>query len=72
MSAAKLPASPDPYAKETIQYIPCYDHFDPIWEMVTKYDGEGIVAKKTNSKWLEKSGRPIGSNIKILNKLMFV
>lgn len=22
--------------------------------MVIKYDGEGIVAKKTNSKWLEK------------------
>lgn len=54
MSAAKFPASPDPYAKETIQYVPCYDYFDPLWEMVTKYDGEGIVAKKTNSKWLER------------------
>ncbi|MDX6157315.1 DNA ligase D [Bacillus subtilis] len=54
ISAAKLPASPDPYAKETIQSIPCYDHFDQLWEMVIKYDGEGIVAKKTNSKWLEK------------------
>lgn len=54
MSAAKFPASPDPYAKETIQYVPCYDYFDPLWEMVTKYDGEGIVAKKQNSKWLER------------------
>ncbi|MDQ7724664.1 DNA ligase D [Bacillus halotolerans] len=54
MSAAKLPAEPNPYAKETIQYIPSYQHFDPIWEKVIKYDGEGIVAKKINSKWLEK------------------
>ncbi|MGV4320635.1 DNA ligase D [Bacillus mojavensis] len=54
MSAAKLPAEPNPYAKETIQYIPSHQHFDPIWEKIIKYDGEGIVAKKINSKWIEK------------------
>lgn len=44
----------DFYVKEMIQYVFCYDYFDLFWEMVMKYDGEGIVVKKINSKWFER------------------
>ncbi|AKL84100.1 YkoU [Bacillus atrophaeus UCMB-5137] len=58
MRSAALPVTVDHLAKETIQYIPDYTHFKPLWEQVQKYDGEGIVAKKKGSKWIEKKRTP--------------
>ncbi|MBT2573634.1 DNA ligase D [Bacillus sp. ISL-51] len=58
LAEAQLPASPHHLAKEAIQYIPEHAGFDPLWNTVVRHDGEGIVAKKTNSKWIENKRSP--------------
>lgn len=48
-----LPLKPDEKSAKLIQMLPYYNNFSEIWEMVTLYDGEGIVAKQQNNKWEE-------------------
>ncbi|QHZ46523.1 DNA ligase D [Bacillus sp. NSP9.1] len=47
-----FPLVPDPAAKERIQYIPETEDFHSFWDSVKKLDGEGVVAKKKDSRWM--------------------
>lgn len=49
----ELPIEPDPVSSNLIQLIPAESDLDSIWEKVVLFDGEGIVAKHTKSKWEE-------------------
>lgn len=53
MENSLLPLQPDPYNHLFIQLIPCTKNFHSIWDHVLKNDGEGIIAKQINSKWIE-------------------
>ncbi|MEC1262409.1 DNA ligase D [Bacillus swezeyi] len=48
-----LPLAPDPILTERIQYIPETRDFHSLWDSVKRLDGEGIVAKKKDSRWME-------------------
>ena len=48
-----LPVKPDEKSKKLLQLIPPYKNFNEIWEKVTLYDGEGVVAKQLGNKWEE-------------------
>lgn len=48
-----LPLKPDEKNKKLVQFIPFYDQFQEIWDKVTLYNGEGIVAKQEKNKWEE-------------------
>ncbi|WP_313799820.1 DNA ligase D [Cytobacillus sp.] len=48
-----LPLQPDEKSARLMQMLPFYNSFPEIWEKVTLYDGEGIVAKQQNNKWEE-------------------
>ncbi|MCF7619180.1 DNA ligase D [Bacillus sonorensis] len=48
-----LPMAPEPRSTERIQYIPETQDFHSLWDAVKRFDGEGIVAKKKDSRWLE-------------------
>ncbi|MBY0121308.1 DNA ligase D [Bacillus sp. S/N-304-OC-R1] len=60
-----LPLKPDEKSKKLVQYIPCYQNFNEIWDKVTLYNGEGIVAKQEKNKWEE--GKRTTSWIKYKN-----
>jgi bifunctional non-homologous end joining protein LigD len=49
----ELPIQPDLERDENIQMINPYRSFEEIWNLVTLYDGEGIVAKNKTSIWEE-------------------
>lgn len=46
-----LPLKPDEKSVKLIQMLPYYKNFAEVWEKVTLYDGEGIVAKQQNNRW---------------------
>ncbi|MBU8787199.1 MULTISPECIES: DNA ligase D [Bacillus] len=48
-----FPMAPDPRSNERIQLIPETRDFDSLWSSIKRFDGEGIVAKKKDSRWLE-------------------
>ncbi len=52
-SLLELPLAPDRQNADLVQLIPSETNFENLWENVVIYDGEGIVAKKDNSKWEE-------------------
>ncbi|MGG1451428.1 DNA ligase D [Bacillus licheniformis] len=53
MKELGLPMAPDPMAHARIQYIPDTSDFHDLWKAVKRFDGEGIVAKKKDSRWAE-------------------
>ncbi|WP_423410747.1 DNA ligase D [Heyndrickxia sp. MSNUG] len=61
----KLPLAPDTGSQELIQLIPSEKDLDRLWEKIVLFDGEGIVAKRTNSIWVE--GKRTQSWIKAKN-----
>ncbi|HAQ08880.1 MAG TPA: DNA ligase D [Bacillus bacterium] len=60
-----LPTFPDPASEKHVQLIPSESNLKSLWEQVVLYDGEGVVAKKANSKWEE--GKRTDSWIKAKN-----
>lgn len=50
-----LPLHPDEKNDDLLQMIPAFEIFESVWDHVVVYDGEGIVAKKLDSKWTEGS-----------------
>jgi bifunctional non-homologous end joining protein LigD len=52
-SELHLPLQPNIERFENIQLIKAYHDFDELWDQVTLYDGEGIVAKNESSLWEE-------------------
>jgi bifunctional non-homologous end joining protein LigD len=48
-----LPAIPNDKSGHLLQMIPNFESFPTIWEKVTLFDGEGVVAKKLNNRWEE-------------------
>jgi bifunctional non-homologous end joining protein LigD len=48
-----LPMAPVTGRQQLIQLIPSETDLDRLWEKIVLFDGEGIVAKRTNSKWVE-------------------
>ncbi len=48
-----LPLLPNESDKKNLQLIPSFNHFQQIWKKVVAYNGEGIIAKQKNSKWIE-------------------
>ena len=61
----RFPTKPNFNDETFIQYVPYYLDYSPLWEKITKYDGEGIIAKQKLSKWLE--GKRVTQWIKIKN-----
>ncbi|WP_102274944.1 DNA ligase D [Cytobacillus massiliigabonensis] len=49
----ELPLKPDEKSTMLIQMLPYYKNFAEVWEKVTLYDGEGLVAKQQDNKWEE-------------------
>lgn len=47
------PLVPTPHHPSFLQFIPYEQEFEKLWKNVTRYDGEGIIAKKLTSKWEE-------------------
>lgn len=52
-SNIKLPLKPDNNSNQLLQLIPHYEAFKEIWEKVTLFDGEGVVAKQIHNRWEE-------------------
>ncbi|MFD1735499.1 DNA ligase D [Bacillus salitolerans] len=50
---ANLPLQVDPYSSSFIQYIPSFKDETEIWNIASRYDAEGIIAKHVSSKWME-------------------
>ncbi|WP_174733038.1 DNA ligase D [Mesobacillus harenae] len=48
-----LPLDPQMDSDRLVQLVPSKSDFNSLWEKVTLFDGEGIVAKKQNSSWQE-------------------
>ncbi|MEK0287822.1 RNA ligase family protein, partial [Caldifermentibacillus hisashii] len=53
MKHCSLPLSPDPANHCFIQFLPFHKEFHEVWETVKQKEGEGIVAKQAESKWIE-------------------
>jgi len=49
----ELPLIPDEKNKKALQLIPYYNSFQQIWDKVVDFNGEGIIAKRESSKWIE-------------------
>ncbi|MGG0716888.1 DNA ligase D [Robertmurraya massiliosenegalensis] len=47
------PTRPDHKSNKLIQMVPFYDDYKTIWDKVTLFNGEGVVAKKRNHLWEE-------------------
>lgn len=48
-----FPSKPDHKNKQLLQMIPSYDDYKTVWDKVTLFDGEGIVAKQRKNLWVE-------------------
>jgi bifunctional non-homologous end joining protein LigD len=53
-----LPLKPNVERDENIQLIYSYRDFENLWDKITLYDGEGIVAKNKSSLWEEGKRSP--------------
>lgn len=51
--AGKLPLEPEHNKSQLLQMIPYYREFDPLWEEIILYDGEGVIAKDVRNIWEE-------------------
>ncbi|WP_175991343.1 DNA ligase D [Bacillus sp. Marseille-Q1617] len=64
-STLDLPLKPDPANPAVIQMIPFFTDWNKVWSGVTSEEGEGVVAKLSESKWEE--GKRSSSWLKIKN-----
>jgi bifunctional non-homologous end joining protein LigD len=64
-STLELPLEPDPSNQDVIQMVPFSTNWDSIWNIVTDEEGEGVVAKLSDSKWEE--GKRSASWLKVKN-----
>lgn len=49
----KFPTKPTMLTPALVQLVPSNANFKQLWEQVVLHDGEGIVAKQMDSKWVE-------------------
>ncbi|MBW3113147.1 DNA ligase D [Bacillus sp. MCCB 382] len=61
----KLPLEPSPSQLSSIQMVPHFRDLSEIWERVEKEEGEGVIAKRNDSKW--ESGKRSTNWIKSKN-----
>lgn len=47
------PHQPNNKNDKLLQLIPPFQSFQQVWEMVTLFDGEGVVAKQVHNRWEE-------------------
>ncbi|MCA0147980.1 DNA ligase D [Rossellomorea vietnamensis] len=50
-SRLQLPLEPAPSHPSSLQMVPYYRNFERVWELVLNDEGEGVVAKRSQSKW---------------------
>lgn len=50
---AHLPLAPDDESPKLLQQIPSFENFKPLWDEVTLFDGEGMIAKDVKHPWIE-------------------
>ncbi|MCA1054480.1 DNA ligase D [Rossellomorea aquimaris] len=65
-SSMGIALKPDAANPSVIQMVPSYTDWAEIWSCVTEEEGEGVVAKLSDSKWEE--GRRSASWLKIKNR----
>lgn len=56
--ALHLPLTVQPYQSKKLQCIESFTDPAPLWKAITQAAGEGIVAKKKTSKWIEQYRSP--------------
>ncbi|MFI8577478.1 DNA ligase D [Rossellomorea aquimaris] len=61
----QLPLEPTPSLPSSLQMVPYFNDRQEIWELVEKEEGEGVVAKRKNSKW--EAGKRSTSWVKTKN-----
>jgi bifunctional non-homologous end joining protein LigD len=64
-STLEIPLKPDPSNPGVIQMVPYFTDWKTVWSEVTNEEGEGVVAKLSDSKWEE--GKRSNSWLKIKN-----
>ncbi|HET7580336.1 MAG TPA: non-homologous end-joining DNA ligase [Bacillales bacterium] len=64
-SSLDLPLDVHQGAPHPLHYVPFYTGGDHFWQQIKAWDSEGVVAKKTDSRWL--SGKRTRSWLKIKN-----
>ncbi|WP_409299226.1 DNA ligase D [Peribacillus sp. SCS-26] len=60
------PMSPDPLSRQLIQYVPAAAQPQEIWDKIILHDGEGMIAKHGDSRYLP--GKRSSQWLKIKNK----
>jgi bifunctional non-homologous end joining protein LigD len=64
-STLEFPLKPNPANPGVIQMVPFYTDWNSVWSKVTSEEGEGVVAKLSDSKWEE--GKRSTSWLKVKN-----
>ncbi|MEL3974680.1 DNA ligase D [Rossellomorea oryzaecorticis] len=64
-SSLEIPLKPDPSNPGVLQMVPYFTDWKRVWSEVTDEEGEGVVAKLSDSKWEE--GKRSNSWLKIKN-----
>lgn len=64
-STLQLPLSPNPDCSSPLQYVPSNNDADTLWEKILMENGEGMIAKKRKSPYLQ--GKRTKDWIKIKN-----
>ncbi|WP_328225199.1 MULTISPECIES: DNA ligase D [Sutcliffiella] len=60
----ELPENTVHLSDKLLQYVPFFNKYDDIWNIVLTHDSEGIIAKKTTTKW---EGKRTTNWIKVKN-----
>ncbi|MFC0273550.1 DNA ligase D [Metabacillus herbersteinensis] len=50
-SNVKLPTKVDNHNTDLIQYVPYVTEYSKLWKKIKSEDGEGVIAKRLQSKW---------------------
>ncbi|RBO99661.1 DNA ligase D [Rossellomorea aquimaris] len=61
----QLPLEPTPSLPPSLQMVPYFNNRQEIWELVEKEEGEGVIAKRKNSRW--EAGKRSTSWVKTKN-----
>lgn len=68
----RLPLHVCPEFEQLIQMVECYDQFSPLWELVRKHNGEGIIAKHLTSTYEQGKRTKNWLKIKNYKKALFI